>query len=60
MNLIIDLQENGADSEPVDGRSLAEWLEWAEIRAVEADPLGKGAAGVFADIAEVTEWTYRS
>jgi hypothetical protein len=38
---------------------MAEWLDWAEARAVLADPLERGAAALFSEIAEVSEWTFR-
>jgi hypothetical protein len=38
---------------------LDEWLAWAETRAAASDPLGRGAAALFSEIADVTEWTYR-
>jgi len=41
------------------GRSLTDWLAWAEAQASERDPLGDGAEPVFESIAEVNSWTYR-
>ena len=43
----------------VAGRSLTDWLAWAETQASERDPLGDGAEPVFESIAEVNSWTYR-
>jgi hypothetical protein len=54
------LREIEADPEAqVQGRPLAEWLAWAEHRLKDADPLAKGLAGVFGEVASVKEWTYR-
>jgi hypothetical protein len=43
----------------VAGRSLTDWLAWAEAQAFERDPLGDGAEPVFESIGEVNSWTYR-
>jgi hypothetical protein len=45
--------------ERIAGRSLTEWLAWAEAQASERDPLGEGPEPVFESIAEVNSWTYR-
>lgn len=45
------------DAEPVDGRTLAEWLEWAESKASELDPVGQGIETIFADVARIHAWT---
>ena len=45
--------------EAIAGRSVSEWLEWAEGRIEKSDPLATGAKGVFEDIAGVTAKTYR-
>ncbi|MES2443931.1 MAG: hypothetical protein V4574_13970 [Pseudomonadota bacterium] len=45
--------------ELIAGRSLTDWLAWAEAQAFERDPLGDGPAPIFASIAEVHAWTYR-
>lgn len=39
--------------------SIEEWLVWAEERAAVSDPLERGAAALFGEIAAVTDWTYR-
>jgi len=39
--------------------SLMDWTEWAEAKIAEADPLARGAQGVFDEIAQVTRWSYR-
>lgn len=52
----------GIETDPeaqVQGRPLAEWLTWAEQQLKDADPLAEGPAGVFAEVATVTDWTYR-
>jgi hypothetical protein len=43
----------------VSGQPLSEWLIWAEAWASSADPLSRGVEAIFADIAQVTPWTYR-
>lgn len=57
--LVLRLRAKGSTVEEVGGRSVADWLDWAEARANALDPLERGAAALFADIAEVTDWTYR-
>lgn len=44
----------------IGGRPVAEWLEWAEEWISRADPLAKGADGVFGSVAQITDWTYRN
>ena len=45
------------ESEPVDGRTLANWIEWAEAKANELDPVGQGIEAIFTDVAQITAWT---
>lgn len=47
------------ETEPIDGRSLAEWLDWAEARAAAMDPAGQGVEAVFGDLGRITAWSYR-
>lgn len=47
------------EMEPIDGRSLAEWLDWAEAKAAALDPVEQGTQAIFADVAQVSAWTYR-
>jgi len=42
---------------PVGGRTLEEWLEWAEGKAGERDPVARGGAVVFAEIARIEAWS---
>lgn len=49
----------GGDVE-IDGRSVADWLDWAEARADAADPLHRGLGDVFAETGEVSAWSYPS
>lgn len=44
-------------SEPIDGRSLAEWLVWADARARAFDPVERGVDRVFADIGRIQSWS---
>jgi hypothetical protein len=43
----------------IDGRSVQEWIEWAEAWLQRADPTADGVGGVFKQVAEVTDWNYR-
>ena len=43
----------------IDGRSGADWLDWAAARATELDPVAQGVERVFTDIAQVSAWSYR-
>ena len=43
----------------VDGRTVAEWISWAEAHLREADPMTHGAKALFHNISEVKSWTYR-
>lgn len=45
--------------ELVDGRSIADWLAWAEAQLLERDPLNWGLDAIFESVAEVNSWTYR-
>ena len=42
-----------------DGKSVADWLDWAEAKLKEADPMTRGAEGIFDSIADITEWSYQ-
>lgn len=44
--------------DPIDGKSLSDWLDWAEARATSSDPLEHGLTRIFNEIAEVKSWTY--
>jgi hypothetical protein len=44
--------------ETIDGRSAAEWLDWADAYANKLDPLSDPRR-VFVSVAEVHNWTYR-
>ncbi|WP_234703173.1 hypothetical protein [Sphingobium chlorophenolicum] len=43
----------------IDDRPASEWLDWAEARASQHDPLASDPLDVFDTIAVVTNWTYR-
>ncbi|MNV83426.1 hypothetical protein D3C71_1772330 [compost metagenome] len=43
----------------IDGRSVQEWIAWGEEWLQRADPTADGVTGVFKQIAEITDWTYR-
>ena len=46
-------------NELIEGRSVAEWIDWAEARAAAMDPAGHGSEKLFADVGAVRAWTYR-
>lgn len=50
----VEVPECGA----IDGRTIAEWLDWAEAKAAEADPVGQGIQRIFADVAQIHCWSY--
>jgi hypothetical protein len=56
---LAELRKQPSAEEMIGGRSLDEWLAWAEARAASSDPLERGAASLFSEIGEVTDWTYR-
>ena len=43
----------------IDGRSIGDWIAWAEDWLHRADPTANGSEGVFKQIAEINDWTYR-
>lgn len=43
----------------IDDKPASEWLDWAEARASQHDPLASDPLDVFDTIADVTNWTYR-
>lgn len=57
--LIAALRETAGAVDVVEGRSVSEWLDWAEARANASDPLRSGAERLFADVAQVNDWSYR-
>ncbi|MEO4001918.1 hypothetical protein [Mesorhizobium sp. CAU 1732] len=46
-------------SAETDGRSVEDWIAWAEEWLQRADPTANGVDGVFKQVAAVTDWTYR-
>ncbi|KTR81558.1 hypothetical protein NS277_16475 [Novosphingobium barchaimii] len=58
-NFAAALRASITDAETIiDGRSAAEWLDWAETYADKLDPLAD-PRNVFTSVAEVHNWTYR-
>lgn len=45
--------------EEIDGRSVEEWIAWAEEWLQRTDPTTDGIDGVFKQVTAVTDWTYR-
>jgi len=43
----------------IDGRSVEEWIGWAEEWLQRADPTAGSVGGVFEQVAEITDWTCR-
>jgi hypothetical protein len=59
-NLLSMLRSIDVDlSVEINGRSVGDWLVWAEDRLKRADPTANGLEGLFKRIAEITEWSYR-
>ena len=46
------------EDELVEGRTLTEWLDWAERKLIDADPLERGLAAILGDVANIRSWTY--
>jgi hypothetical protein len=51
--LIAKLRHLEPTSETIEGRSVEEWLAWAEAKADELDPLSRGLGGLLAEVATV-------
>ncbi|MCZ8096467.1 MAG: hypothetical protein O9972_00970 [Burkholderiales bacterium] len=43
----------------IDGKTIEEWMAWAEDWLRRADPAAEGLESVFGQIAAITDWTYR-
>lgn len=43
----------------IDGRSIEEWITWAEAWIERADPTVDGVDSVFEQVAKITDWSYR-
>jgi len=50
---------NIAPTAEIDGRSVEEWIAWAEEWLQRADPTAGGVGKVFEQVAGITDWTYR-
>jgi hypothetical protein len=46
-------------STTVGADTLGDWIEWAEEQIDAKDPLRRGAAELFGEVARVNQWTYR-
>lgn len=46
-------------STEIDGRSVGDWLAWAEECLQRSDPTAHGPENIFKRIAQITEWSYR-
>lgn len=46
--------------ETIDGRTIAEWITWAEEWLEKADPTIRGVEAIFKDIAAVTSWAHQT
>jgi hypothetical protein len=44
-------------NELIEGRSVSEWLDWADAKASGSDPAGQGIELTFEDVARVHAWT---
>jgi Skp family chaperone for outer membrane proteins len=57
---VTKLQSLDADPDTlVHGRSIADWLSWAESWLYRADPTAGGINGVFQAVGNISEWSYR-
>lgn len=45
--------------EAAGGETVGQWVEWAEKRIAEKDPLSRRPAEIFDEIARVNAWSYR-
>ena len=45
-------------NELIEGRSLAEWMDWAEQRANALDAVGRDPDALFNDVGSVNAWTW--
>lgn len=52
-----EMQPTSGDD--IGGRSVEEWIAWAEDWMRRTDPLADGPQSMFGQIAAVTDWTYR-
>ena len=43
----------------IDGKTIAEWIIWAEDNLSARDPMTRGTEHIFGTIAGITEWNYR-
>lgn len=43
----------------IDGRSVGDWLTWAEDWLQRANPIANGLEDLFRRIADIKEWSYR-
>ncbi|MEK1886920.1 MAG: hypothetical protein AAAB35_04925 [Phyllobacterium sp.] len=50
---------NVTSTAEIDGRSVEEWIAWAEEWLQRADPTACGVGSFFEQVAEITDWTYR-
>jgi hypothetical protein len=49
----------GGTTEPIDDRTLDEWITWVRERLAAHDPLEAGPVAIFQAIAAIDQWTYR-
>jgi hypothetical protein len=58
-DFVVALRSMDVDpSVEIDGRSVGEWIAWAEDWLTRADPTSEGVDGIFRRVAEITDWTY--
>jgi hypothetical protein len=59
-NFLAALKRDDIDlDQEIEGRSLRDWLSWAEDRLNTADAINGGATKIFEAVASITEWTSR-
>lgn len=43
----------------IEGRSVSQWVEWADARATAMDPIRQGPDRLFSEVGAVRAWTFR-
>ena len=59
-HFLSELRAQNIDPEAqIDGRSVQDWIAWAQMQLTNRDLVAAGPKRIFEDIASVTSWTYR-
>ncbi|MBZ9801209.1 hypothetical protein [Mesorhizobium sp. ES1-6] len=58
-DFLVTLRSMNVDqSAEIDGRSIEQWIAWAEDWLTRADPTTEGVDGIFRRIGDINDWTY--